>query len=427
MRDDAEENEKDDAAENKMEDKEENKKDDEEEENKKDDENKSFESDQKNSAKEDAGGTDASPNTSESKNRKNDNKCEEELPKDKDGSGLQGEEDGPHLCPEQDSGQENDEGNEADQEDEGENDDERNEEGTEKHGETEKDDGKDISDSTAKKCDEDQTMKINGENEETSSNEVADKEKEINKEVDEEGSGDETAAKVSEEDILDEENEKGILEEAESKENEGEAENEGSDKKSDKDVLVAKESVTENGCEKDNSAANGEEAKSVPEPDKAQWKSQFQLFSKFGDKSSDGSTIKLSQSDKWFKQAGIIRPRGISTTDTGISFRKVSKKAPKLSFPSWCKYLDEISATKKKDVNVIKTKLVACGPPAITGGTKTVKSAALRRLTDSSAFSGTQRQRFDSPGRGKGKDSCDETKSDKGIKSKKGVLATKKE
>ena len=26
------------------------------------------------------------------------------------------------------------------------------------------------------------------------------------------------------------------------------------------------------------------------------------LFSKFGDKASDGETIKLSQSDKWFKQ-----------------------------------------------------------------------------------------------------------------------------
>ena len=37
-------------------------------------------------------------------------------------------------------------------------------------------------------------------------------------------------------------------------------------------------------------------------PDKALLKSQFVLFSKFGDKSSDGETIKLSQSDKWFKQ-----------------------------------------------------------------------------------------------------------------------------
>ena len=59
--------------------------------------------------------------------------------------------------------------------------------------------------------------------------------------------------------------------------------------------------------------------------DRAKLKGQFKLFSKFCDKSADGSTIKLSQSDKWFKQAGVIQPKGVSTTDTGIAFRKVSK------------------------------------------------------------------------------------------------------
>ena len=59
--------------------------------------------------------------------------------------------------------------------------------------------------------------------------------------------------------------------------------------------------------------------------DKAQLKEKFKLFSKFGDKSADGSTIKLSQSDKWFKQAGVIQAKGVSTTDTGIAFRKVAK------------------------------------------------------------------------------------------------------
>merc|ERR1719320_703982 len=139
------------------------------------------------------------------------------------------------------------------------------------------------------------------------------------------------------------------------------------------DKQSIREQSTENGCELENSAGNGEEVKSVPEPDKAQLKNQFQLFSKFGDKSSDGSSIKLSQSDKWFKQAGIIRPRGISTTDTGIAFRKVSKKAPRLSFPTWCQYLEEVAATKKRNVNLVKTKLVECGPPGISGGTKVVK------------------------------------------------------
>lgn len=42
-------------------------------------------------------------------------------------------------------------------------------------------------------------------------------------------------------------------------------------------------------------------------------------------------SVQLSQSDKWFKQAGVIaQPSlkdslGITTTDTAIAFKKVSK------------------------------------------------------------------------------------------------------
>jgi len=41
-------------------------------------------------------------------------------------------------------------------------------------------------------------------------------------------------------------------------------------------------------------------------PDAAVLKNKFVSFAKFGDKTADGSTIKLTQSDKWFKQAGVI-------------------------------------------------------------------------------------------------------------------------
>ena len=61
-------------------------------------------------------------------------------------------------------------------------------------------------------------------------------------------------------------------------------------------------------------------------------KSKFVSFAKFGDKAADGSTIKLSQSDKWFKQAGVISAKGgVSTTDTGIAFKKISKSVILLS------------------------------------------------------------------------------------------------
>ena len=64
-------------------------------------------------------------------------------------------------------------------------------------------------------------------------------------------------------------------------------------------------------------------------PDPATLRTQFAVFAKFGDTAADGKTIKLSQSDKWFRQAGLITREAaantFTTTDTGIAFKKVSK------------------------------------------------------------------------------------------------------
>jgi len=49
---------------------------------------------------------------------------------------------------------------------------------------------------------------------------------------------------------------------------------------------------------------------------------QFRAFAKFGDSKADGKLISLSQSDKWMKQAKIIDGKKITTTDTGIYFKK---------------------------------------------------------------------------------------------------------
>lgn len=48
----------------------------------------------------------------------------------------------------------------------------------------------------------------------------------------------------------------------------------------------------------------------------------FKAFCKFGDPKSDGKLITLSQSDKWMKQAKVIDGKKITTTDTGIYFKK---------------------------------------------------------------------------------------------------------
>lgn len=138
--------------------------------------------------------------------------------------------------------------------------------------------------------------------------------------------------------------------------------------------------------------------------DKAALKEQFEAFAKFGDKSADGKTIKLSQSDKWFKQAKVIDPKKITTTDTGIAFRKISKNSPKLSFVDWNKYLDEIAKSKNIDCNEIKGQLVDCGKPGFSRTTVVANTAALDRLTDTSKYGGTHKNRFTPSGKGRGKE-----------------------
>lgn len=49
---------------------------------------------------------------------------------------------------------------------------------------------------------------------------------------------------------------------------------------------------------------------------------QFRTYAKFGDSKADGKVISLSQSDKWMKQAKVIDGKKITSTDTGIYFKK---------------------------------------------------------------------------------------------------------
>ena len=65
------------------------------------------------------------------------------------------------------------------------------------------------------------------------------------------------------------------------------------------------EAKPEESTEPEESAEPEKPEVKVPEVDKAALKEQFEAFAKFGDKAADGKTIKLSQSDKWFKQVSI--------------------------------------------------------------------------------------------------------------------------
>ncbi|KAI4503071.1 hypothetical protein M0802_002115 [Mischocyttarus mexicanus] len=127
----------------------------------------------------------------------------------------------------------------------------------------------------------------------------------------------------------------------------------------------------------------------------------FKAFSKFGDPKSDGKLITLSQSDKWMKQAKVIDGKKITTTDTGIYFKK--HKSMKLGIEQYKAFLEELAKSKKVDLTEMKNKMANCGAPGVTGSVHAGKAAStVDRLTDVTRYTGSHKQRFDESGKGKG-------------------------
>lgn len=127
----------------------------------------------------------------------------------------------------------------------------------------------------------------------------------------------------------------------------------------------------------------------------------FKAFSKFGDTKSDGKFITLSQSDKWMKQAKVIDGKKITTTDSGIYFKK--QKSMKLGIEQYKAFLDDLAKSKKVELAEIKNKMANCGPPGVSGSSVGGKAAsAVDRLTDVSKYTGSHKQRFDETGKGRG-------------------------
>ena len=51
----------------------------------------------------------------------------------------------------------------------------------------------------------------------------------------------------------------------------------------------------------------------------------------------------MTQSDKWLKQAKVIDGWNVTTTDTAIAFRKISRGSIRLTYTSWRQFVQEIS------------------------------------------------------------------------------------
>ena len=99
---------------------------------------------------------------------------------------------------------------------------------------------------------------------------------------------------------------------------------------------------------------------------------QFELFSKFGGSGgySEGSQITLSQSDKWLRQAKVIDSWHVTTTDTAIAFRKISRGSIWLDYIAWREFLEEFTSRAKLDYQQVVDRLEMCGAPSLTESTR---------------------------------------------------------
>ncbi|KAG8226347.1 hypothetical protein J437_LFUL014590 [Ladona fulva] len=129
-------------------------------------------------------------------------------------------------------------------------------------------------------------------------------------------------------------------------------------------------------------------------------KDQFAAFSKFGYSKSDGTTITLTQLDKWMKQAKVIDGKMITMTDTGICFNKFKLRT--INFSTFEKFIEELASSKKMEAESLREKLINCGAPGTSGITKVSKTGAVERMTDTSLYTGSHKERFDESGKGKG-------------------------
>lgn len=91
----------------------------------------------------------------------------------------------------------------------------------------------------------------------------------------------------------------------------------------------------------------------------------FAMYARFGDTHSNGQHITLTQSDKWLKQAGVVDNWNITTTDTAIYYRKISRGSKWLDYESWKVFLEELSYRKRVSVDIIHEKLMAAGKPGL--------------------------------------------------------------
>jgi len=107
------------------------------------------------------------------------------------------------------------------------------------------------------------------------------------------------------------------------------------------------------------------------------------------------------------KDSGILDGKKVTTMDVDIEFSKRVPKGQKMEFKDFKIALETLAKKRGVDVEALYEKVKAT-TPALVGVTKTTKVGGVERMTDTSKYTGSHRERFDSTGKGKGAEGREE-------------------
>lgn len=140
----------------------------------------------------------------------------------------------------------------------------------------------------------------------------------------------------------------------------------------------------------------------------------FQKFSVHGDAKATGKEMNGKNWAKLCKDCKVVDGRNVTGTDVDIVFTKVKQKTSRvITFDEFHKALEMLAPKRFKEQSPEEalesmSRLVQGKEPSNAGVTKVSKTAAVDRLTDTSKYTGSHKERFDQTGKGKGREGREE-------------------
>ncbi|XP_028673092.1 tubulin polymerization-promoting protein-like isoform X1 [Erpetoichthys calabaricus] len=135
----------------------------------------------------------------------------------------------------------------------------------------------------------------------------------------------------------------------------------------------------------------------------------FRKFAVHGDTRATGRELNGKNWSKLCKDCGIIDGKNVTITDVDIVFSKVKNKSGRtITYEQFKEALQELAEKRFKEKTGEEAvqqvyKMIEGKGPVVSGITVAVDSPTVSRLTDTSKFTGSHKERFDESGKGKGK------------------------